>query len=49
MAEVVGKLERIEERGKYTLVIVFYRLKCDLLALGRLTEDLKTPRRHLRA
>ena len=37
MAEVEGKWERIEEAEKPTLVMGFPHLKCDLLALGRLT------------
>ena len=45
----MGERERIEEPNKLTLVMEFPRLKYDLLALGRLTEDLTPPHRQLRA
>ena len=38
IAEVEGKWENIEEVDKPTLVMRFPRLKCDLIALGRITE-----------
>ena len=49
MVEVEGEWEGIEEADQPTLVMGFPRMKYDLLALGRLNEDLILPQRQLRA
>ena len=49
MTRVEGKWEGIEEAGNHILVMGFPRLKFDLLALVRLTEDQAPPRIQLRA